>query len=225
MVNAAVHLIPYALVAAVSAITFAATLAVIESGRLTALGFGTGLVLGQFVTVGAFLLIGGTWMPSSSHEYTKVVGVIELVAGAALLFWALRLHGRPPPLETKRSESRSKKLLERLHRVHIVTAAVVGFLLGIGGPKRLVLDALASGSIATSGIEGTKETVLAVWYTALATILVWAPVLTFVVFGKRAVDAIEATQRWVSEHRAAMRVYALVFLGVILIADGLFTLI
>ena len=50
---------------------------------------------------------------------------------------------------------------------------VAGLLLGIGGPKRLVLTALAATTITTSALNDSGEAALVVLYVALATALVW----------------------------------------------------
>ena len=86
-------------------------------------------------------------------------------------------------------------------------------LLGIGGPKRLVLSALAATSIAASGVSDAQEVALVVWYTALATVLVWAPIIGFELFGERAVATLDAGQRWMSEHQRQVVFYPLILLA------------
>ena len=46
-----------------------------------------------------------------------------------------------------------------------------------------MLTALASAAIAASGITGSNEAALIVWYGLLATMLVWLPVLGYLLLG------------------------------------------
>ena len=64
-------------------------------------------------------------------------------------------------------------MIERLGRLRFLTTLLAGLLLGIGGPKRLVLTALAATTITTSGIASSSEAALVVLYVGLATALVW----------------------------------------------------
>ena len=136
-----------------------------------------------------------------------------------LLSYASVVHRRPETAR-RRSNGRSKAALERLQRVHVVTASVVGLLFGIGGPKRLVLTALASASIAASGITGSNEAALIVWYGLLATVLVWLPVLGYLLLGNRAMTTLDAGVEWLSRHRRPATVFVLVVVGVALLVSG-----
>ena len=129
-----------------------------------------------------------------------------------LLSYAAVVHRRPetrrPETALRRPNGRSKAALERLERVHVVTASVVGLLFGIGGPKRLVLTALASASIAASSLTGSNEAALIVWYGLLATVLVWLPVLGYLLLGNRAVTTLDAAVDWLSRHLRPATVYS-----------------
>lgn len=223
MFRTALYLIPYALIAAVSPIAFAATLTVIASGRLKALGFGIGFVAGQILICSVLVFIGSVTIPNRTAHYPTVQGLAEVGLGIALLWLALRVRHRPPaPKPT--SGSRSQLILDRLGRLHVFTALLAGLALGIGGPKRLVLATLASGSITESGTPYSEEAALIGWYTVIATVLVWAPVLVFMLFGKRAVDELDAARRWVVKHQRQATFYPLVVVGVALIVAGVVVL-
>jgi hypothetical protein len=105
--------------------------------------------------------------------------------------------------------------------VHGKTAFAVGLALGVGGPKRLVLTGLASASITAAGVDGAGEAALVLWYCALATIVVWAPVLAELVAGKRAVDKADGAFHWLSRHHRPVTVWALLIVGVFLVGHGL----
>ena len=223
MLSAAAHLIPYAVLATLSPLGFAATITVMRTGRLKAIGFALGVVLGQLLACAVLVAVGAIATPDRSQSHQTVEGLLEIGLAIVLLSYASVVHRRP---ETARrpSNGRSKAALERLQRVHVVTASVVGLLFGIGGPKRLVLTALASASIAASGITGSNEAALIVWYGLLATLLVWLPVLSYLLLGDRAVATLDAAVEWLARHRRPATVYVLVVVGVALLVNGVLLL-
>jgi len=223
VLSAAVHLIPYAVLATLSPLGFTATITVMRTGRLNAIGFALGVVLGQLLACAALVAVGAIATPDRSQSHPTVEGLLEIGLAIVLLSYASVVHRRR---ETARRppNGRSKAALERLHRVHVVTASVVGLLFGIGGPKRLVLTALASTSIAASGITGSNEAALIVWYGLLATVLVWLPVLGFLLLGDRAVATLDAAVEWLARHRRPATVYVLAVVGVALLVNGVLLL-
>jgi threonine/homoserine/homoserine lactone efflux protein len=225
MLNAALQLIPYALVASLSPVGFAATAAVIRSGRLKALGFAIGFVSGQLLACSILVALGGAVVPEHEVEHPRFAGLLELGFGLVLLAFAARLR-RPPPAERHPGgRSRSEAAIERLRHLHVLTSLVAGLLLGIGGPKRLVLTVLAAASITAAGVGASAQVGLVVWYGTIATVLVWAPVLAFVILGERAVSALDAAQEWLKRHQRRVVFVALVIIGLLLVADGIAALV
>jgi hypothetical protein len=219
VLSAAVHLIPYAVIATLSPLGLAATIAVMRSGRLKAIGFALGVVLGQLLACAVLVAVGAIATPDRSKSHPTFEGLLEIGLAIVVLSYAAMVHRRTETARP-RPNGRSKAALERLQRVHVVTASVVGLLFGIGGPKRLVLTALASASIAASGITGSNEAALIVWYGLLATVLVWLPVLGYLLLGNRAMTTLDAAVEWLSRHRRAATVFVLVVLGVALLVNG-----
>jgi hypothetical protein len=209
--NAALPLILYAFVAAASPLGLAATVTVLRTGRAQALGLASGVVLGQLLTCAVLVLIGAA---SVNHRMKRPVveGVVELVLGAALLVLASVIHHRPQ--QAHPDSGRSEQILDRLRRVHGTTAFAVGLALGVGGPKRLVLTGLAAASITAAGVDGAGEAALALWYCALATVVVWAPVL-----------AADGAFHWLARHHRPVTVWALLIVGLILVGHGLFLVV
>jgi hypothetical protein len=224
MPSVALHLIPYALVAALSPLGFAATVAVMGSGRLKALGFAIGFVSGQLLACSILVLVGVAVIPNHEKGHQTLQEVLLLGSGLALLWFAAAVRRRPQSTAA-RSNARSQAMLERLRRLHVGTAIAAGVLLGIGGPKRLVLTVLASTLITTSGIDASKKAALIGWYAMLATVLVWVPILAFELFGDRAVTKLDAAQRWLASHQRQAMFYALLLLGAALLADAVASLI
>ena len=224
MIREALQLVPYALLAAISPTVFAATLVVIGSGRIKALLFGIGFVAGQLLACAILVLLGGIAIPDRKANHPTFQALVEVGLGIALLWLALRVSRRPP-VEHKEPSPRTQAVYDRLKRLHVLTAFFAGLLLGIGGPKRLVLTAIASSSIAASGVVGAEEVGLILWYVGLAAVLVWVPVTVFVLLGDRAVAYLGAAQKWLSGHQHQATIYGLVVLGVVLVGSGAVSLL
>ncbi len=221
MTGEAAHLIPYALIAALSPLGFAATITVLRTGRLRALGFGIGVVVGQLLACSILVVVGGASFPSHETSHPRFEALLELVLAAALLCLAAAVYRRPAGAEhSAGSSGRSKELLHRLGHVSAFTALFVGLLLGIGGPKRLVLTAFASASISASGVSGSSEAALVVWYSALSTLLVWVPVVGYLLLGQWAVTRLDRALEWLRFRQRPVTVCALVVVALLLIGDA-----
>jgi hypothetical protein len=220
--SAALYLVPYALIAAASPLGLAATLTVLDSGRVRALAFAVGVVAGQLAACAVLVAIGTASVDHRTRR-PEVEGVLELAIGVGLLLIALRIHRRPGRAHPHSGHSR--EILDRLRRVRPATAVVAGLALGVGGPKRLVLTGLAAASITAAGVDGGTGTVLVLWYCALATVVVWAPVLAAIVAGQRAVDALDAGFRWLTRHQRPVTVAVLLVVGSFLVAHGIALLV
>ena len=220
MIHATIQLLLYALLAGFSALAFAATIAVMQAGRLKTLGFGTGFVLGQVFTCSLFVIVGVVVTGASKRTHSALIATLELLLALLLIAVALRVR-RAPPVETEGSSARTQAVLERLHRLRFLTTSVAGFLLGIGGPKRLLLTALAATAITAAGVRDAGEATLVVWYCALATVLVWGPVVVYVLLGDRAVGVMTRAQQRLARRQPGVKVYALLALAGMLILDAI----
>jgi hypothetical protein len=212
-------LVLYALIAALSPLGAAATLAVIRTGRWNALAFAIGLVSSQTLACAALVLIGGVAAPDRERGHPTFRALLELGFGLALL-WLAVIVRRQPQGTAPRSNGRAQAMLERLARLRLATALAAGVLLGIGGPKRLVLTALAAASIAASGSEGTTQGALVVGYALVATVLVWAPILAYELVGDRVVARLDGAQRWLARRQRRTMFYALVVIGSLSLVDA-----
>ncbi len=209
----------YALVAALSPMAFAVTLAVIKAGRLQALAFTAAMIASQFL-VGALLVSIGGWMvPQRTHGHATARALLDLAFAAWMLTLAARVRRRRPDPKP-RSSPRTTAVLDRLERVHLGTALAAGLLLGVGGPKRLVLTALAAATIAATPTDGHSEAVQLAAYTIVATVLVWAPVLAFELFGSRAMQTIDAAGLWLARRQRTALVIALLAIALLAVAGA-----
>jgi len=220
VLSAVGHLLPYALVAALSPLAFAATIAVLRAGRVRAAAFAVGVVAGQLLTCGILVALGRVASPGRSKAHPTVLGLLELGLALVLLSYAFAMRRRPQAATDPTSNSRSTAALERLQRVHVGTASAAGFLLGIGGPKRLVLTALAAATITLSGLSAVNESALVLWYGLLATALVWLPVAGYVLLGAWAVAKLDAGLAWLRRNRRPVRFYVLASIGLVLLVHA-----
>lgn len=217
--NAAAQLLPYVLIAALSPLGVAATLTVMRTGRLQALGFAAGVVVGQLLACALLVALGAATIPDRTKSHPTLQGLLALGLGVALLLLAVVVRRRPQSVK-RPSSGRSQAALGRLQRVHALTAAAIGLLLGIGGPKRLVLTALASAVIAAAGATGSDEAALVVGYGLLATMLVWLPVLAYLILGDLVVTRFDGALEWLARQRSTVTVYALVVVGLALLVNA-----
>lgn len=221
MLHAALQLLLYALLAGLSPVAFAATIAVMPAGRLKVLGFGTAFVVAQLLTCVILVVIGVA--AASRNSRPGLHASLELALALGLVALALELRRRHwVPKEG--TSPRTQAVIDRLGRLRFLTTLVAGVLLGVGGPKRLVLTALAAGTITTSGLDDSGEGVLVVLYVALATVLVWGPAALFVLLGERCVELMKRAQREVSARQPHVTFYALLTLAVLFSGDALGTL-
>jgi threonine/homoserine/homoserine lactone efflux protein len=210
----------YAVVATLTPLGFAMTVAVIETGRLKALAFGVGFVSAQMATCAILVAVGASSTFTRDHDRPTFRAVLELVFGVALLAVAANVR-RGSESSAASTNGRAHAMLDRLRRLRLVTAFAGGLLLGVGGPKRLVLTALAAASIATSGAPTSEQAALVVAYAIVATFLVWGPVIALELAGDRVVAIVGGVERWLRRHQRAAAFYAVVTVGLLAIADAL----
>jgi len=220
MIHATLQLLLYALLAGFSALAFAATIAVMQAGRLKTLGFGAGFVIGQVFTCSLFVIFGVVVTGASKRTHSALLATLELLVALLLIAVALRAR-RAPQAETEGSSERTQAVLERLSRMRFLTTSIAGLLLGVGGPKRLLLTALAATAITAAGVRDVGEAALVVWYCALATVLVWGPVIVYVLLGDRAVGIMTRAQQRLARRQPGVKVYALLVLAGMLILDAI----
>lgn len=220
MLQPAIQVLLYGIFAGLSALAFAATIAVMQTGRLKALAFGTGFVVAQLFTCSLFVGLGVAATGSSRNSHPEIQFTVELVLALAMLALARRIHRRPAR-ESAGSSDRTRELLERLSRLRFFTMLLAGLLLGLGGPKRLLLTAFAATAITTAGVSDSREAALVIWYVAVATVLVWVPVILFVLLGQRTIALMTDAQERIGRRQPKVTVYALLLLAAVFIADAI----
>ena len=221
MLHPVIQVLFYALLAGLSPLAFAATIAVIQAGQPKALAFGTGFVVPrQLLTCSLLVAIGVTVTGSTKSRHPGIQFALEVALAVGLIWLAGRVR-RTAATKGEAPSERTHRLLERLGRLRTLTTLAAGLLLGIGAPKRLVLAALAATTITTAGVGSSGAAALVVAYVAVATALVWGPVILFVLLGERVVSLMERAQREVARHHPQVTVYALLVLATLFTFDAL----
>lgn len=224
MIHSAIEVLIYALLAGLSPLAFAAMIATSQAGRLKVLGFGIGFVAAQLLTCTVFVIIGFAATGTSTRSHPDGQALLALAAAIGLSWVALRVRRRPPT-EGRGSSERTSAVVDRLGRLGFFTTVLVGLLLGIGGPKRLLLTALAATTITAAGLGASGKAALVVLYVALATAVVWVPVILFVVLGERSVALMKSAQGEVARRQPQVTFYALLLLAALLAIDAIVVLL
>ena len=219
MLHALLQVLLYAVLAGLSPLAFAATIAVMHAGRPKALAFGVGFVAAQLLTCSLFVVIDVSATGSGRKHYPGVQAALEAGVAVALIWLAGRVRRRGV-VKGEGTNQRTSRLLERLGRLSLLTTLAAGVVLGVGVPKRLVLAALAATAISTAGLHSSVEAVLVVFFAVVATALVWVPVILFTLFGEQVVALMKRAQEEVERRQPQVTVYALLLLAAMFAIDA-----
>ena len=213
----------FALVAAMSPLVLASVLVVLsgERARIKGVALAAGVITGQALFILIVVAVGLASSPDGENHST-VVDVGTIAFGAALLVTALYMRRRPhEPAPPHGPSPRADAIRSRLANVSPVTAFGTGAALGIGGPRRITVTLVVCAAIAAAGLGGAGAVGLSVLYVAVATILVWVPVVLYLRLGERATELLENGQRWIGAHKQSLTVYGALVLGTVLVVDGI----
>ncbi len=98
-------------------------------------------------------------------------------------------------------------------------------MLGVGGPKQLSITIVATATITAAGVGDAAELGLALLYVAVSTVLVWFPVLLYIMWGSRATEWLTNAQHWIGQHKEPFTFYPSAVLGLALVIDGVVQLV
>jgi len=226
MIHTAWRVFLYAVVAATSPLALTSTLFVLRTGRPRINGL---LYAGAFLFTQALVLVLalalGVASVTHGDEHQGLGSAIGLVLGGLLVSAAFYLRAHPHAHATKSGPNKATAVLGRIKHLSPGQAVGVGAALGIGGPKRITVTLLVAGAIAASGLPFGPSATVAIEYVVIGTVLVWLPVVLYVIAGKRAEDWIASAQAWASAHEQSLTFYPALIVGLILIVDGLVELL
>lgn len=210
----------YGLLAAASPTVLLATLVVLGGGRGRAAGtaFMAAFVLGTSVAFTVGLFVGNT-IPHTKKGGFDVATFLELAAGVVLLVIAFRF--RPPheprePGGTTGAEAR----FARLAHVKPAISFGIGVPLGIGA-KRLTITLVAAATVSFAGLIPLEDAGLGVLYVVVASLMVWVPVVGYLLLGTRADDFVALSRAWIATNDRKLTFISALVLGVFLLVDGL----
>jgi len=79
--------------------------------------------------------------------------------------------------------------------------------------------------VTAAGLDVPGEGLLVLWYSVLATAVVWVPVVAAVIVGQPALDGVEGALQWLARHRRPVTFYSSLVISIFLIAHGLLLLV
>ena len=83
------------------------------------------------------------------------------------------------------------------------------------------MTSLAATAIVTADVRDADEAALVATYVAIATALVWGPVILYLILGKRVIALMEHAQSEVVRRQPLVSVYALLVLASLLLIDAI----
>jgi hypothetical protein len=225
------HTVLYGGLAGASALAAAAVVVVLRSehSRLHGIAFAIGFLAAQALVCLLALGLGTDSLPRSGSAHAAAAAIVQILLGVALLLAAQRVrHPHAAPIVPREPGPLAQKLrarqtatLDRIGALDTGPIVGAGALLGVGGPKRLLLTFLATAGIATAQVSRTGETSLVVVYVLLATAVVWVPVVLAVVWGNRAGEWTAKVQAWWKAHRATATFVPLIAFGGYFLVAGI----
>jgi hypothetical protein len=92
-------------------------------------------------------------------------------------------------------------------------------------PKRLTISIVAATTLDAAGLATGQELGMIAVYVLLASLLVWVPVVVYVIAGTRSEVWLEDAEKWMAENQQSFTIFTLLVFGVLLLADGLVQLV
>ncbi len=102
-----------------------------------------------------------------------------------------------------------------------VASLGLGATLSAADPKTIALTAAAAASVAQADLSRRDGALAMAVFVAIGSLTVVGPVVVALAAPERAAGPLDATKRFMSEHRAVVMVVVLVLLGARLVGDGL----
>lgn len=214
------ELLPLAVAIAISPVPIIATTLLLMGPRARALGpcFLAGWVLGVLTSVVVFTLLAGALPESSASGSRPVVGILQLLLGAALLAMAVRQwRSRPHPGDEQSLPAWMTKIDTMRPGAALGTAA----LLAAVNPKNLFLAIAAGSTLGTSGLGAGAVAICIGIFVAIASLMIAVPVIGYLVVPDRAAPLLDSIRTWLASNNAAIMTVLLLILGTKLVGNGI----
>lgn len=221
MMNGAIgEILPLALGIAISPIPIIVAILMLLSAnaRGTSVGFVLGWLLGIVIAVVVFTLL-ASLLPHEEDDASKpIVGVIQIVLGALLLFLAVR-QWRARPADGE--EPALPKWMAAIDTMTAGRALILGFLLSSANPKNLLMGAAGGLVIGSAGLAVGSSVVVIVVFTVIAACSVAVPVVAYLLAAHKMAGPLEALRKWLVHNNATVMAVMFLVIGVVLIGKGI----
>lgn len=218
-------ILPLAVGVALSPMPVVAVILMLFSPRAAVNGpaFLAGWVVGIAVVVGLVLLIAPPrLLAGGDGEPTTTASAVKLALGVLLIALAVRqFRHRPAPGE----EGELPGWMASLDAASPLVAFGLGAFLGGVNPKNLAFNVAAAVAILQAGLALRDGLAPFVVYLLLASAVVAAPVLWFLVDRSGAARTLEEWKSWLTANNAAVMAVVLLVLGAKQLGQGLGSLI
>ena len=215
------EILPLAIGVAVSVVPIIAVILMLFTDRAksNSVAFLGGWLFG-LIAVGAIALAvaNASGASDDASEPKTGVGILKLLLGLGLLALAYR-NWRNRPADS--SEAETPKWMESLDAFGAGKSAGLAAVLSGVNPKNLALTVSAAATIAASGLDTGEQIGALAVFIAIASVTVAAPVLTYLVVGKKADNALDSAKVWLITHNNAIMAVLFLVFGVKLLGDGI----
>ena len=216
MGHALLQLLPLGLAAALSSVPITATLFILLSGSpgRSGLAFLAGTVLGTFAAVTLATVVGQA-LPGRQRHHDDLVGKLEVVVGVAMvLLGVITLARRNRP-----RTSRVTSWMDSIGSFGMVSVFGIALALNIR-PKSVLLVTAAGLAISRANLRFEENLVLALFFTALATITVVVPIVTTILAPMWMEPRLLAMKGWIEVHSTVVSATIMILVGAFVIGLG-----
>jgi hypothetical protein len=217
MGEALLQLIPLGVAAALSSIPITATIYILlsESRGRSGLAFLAGTVLGTFAAV-TLATVAGQALPGRPRHHDDLIGTLEVLVGTAMVvLGVLTLARRSRP-----GSGRGTSWLDSIGSFGMVPVFGIALALNVR-PKAVLLVTAAGLAISRPRLPFEENLVLAVLYTAIATVTVVVPIVATILFPRWMEPHLVAVKGWVTAHSTAVSATIIILVGIVVIGVGI----
>ena len=213
-------ILPLAIAVDISVLSIIAVILMLITPRARSNGpaFVAGWVLGLVVVGGLVLIIANAAGVSSSSGPSTAAYAIKLTLGVLLLLLAVRQwRSRPGSGE----QAPAPKWMTALDSFTPVKSLGLGAAMSGVNPKNLALSAAAAMSIAQTGLPGGQQAVVLAVFVVVGTVAVAAPLIVYLVLGRKADSMLNGWREWLAANNAAIMIVVFLAFGFVLIGQGI----
>jgi hypothetical protein len=210
-------LLPIGVAAALSSVPIMVTILILlsHSRSRSALPFAVGWVIGILILVSVGTIAANSIPQPRPRHSDTIVGVLEIVLGAALVVSSLlALFGKGSS-----DGGRASKWGEAVGALSAAKAFGLGMVLNIR-PKGLILSAAASLALRSAHLGAEDTVVLVLVYSAIATSTVTIPILATLVSPHRMEPRLIEARDWLGEHGYVVTATIMLLVGAFVIGAG-----